>query len=74
MSVWAIIDYEKRSFRMWVCLCSHVIPLVHLTQWIPKDQQHKGERGRNKEKTEGFHFKVICELLKGHYMCLKATT
>lgn len=52
MSVWAIIDYEKRSFRMWVCLCSHVIPLVHLIQGIPKDQQHKRERVGQKQRED----------------------
>lgn len=43
MSVWAIIDceQEQRSFRICVCLCCHVIPLVHLTQWIWKDQQYR---------------------------------
>lgn len=40
MSVWAIIDCEQRSFRMCVCLRSHDIPLVHLTHWILRDQQH----------------------------------
>lgn len=58
MSVWAIIDCEQRSFRICVCLGSHVIPLVHLTRWILKDQQHGNrERGENKE-TEGFHFEL----------------
>lgn len=29
---------------MFACLCSRIIPLVHLTQWIPKDQQHERSR------------------------------
>lgn len=44
---------------MCVCLRSHVIPLVHLTQWISKGQHHKDRRrGRDEERTERFHFEL----------------
>ncbi len=59
MSVWAIIDCEQRSFRTCVCLRSHVIPLVHLTWWIPKDQQHERHWvGQKQTEAEEFHFEL----------------
>lgn len=64
MSVWAIIDCEQRSFSVLVCMCSHIIPPLHLTRWIPKDQQR--ERWREEQEERGgeytvcFHFELQC--------------